>query len=60
MRVAVADTGALISLEKLTGGFLFIRKLYDRIYVPLQVLQEVSYYLSGSNFWDLRYYGKSG
>lgn len=44
MRIAVADTGALISLEKISGGFDFIRKLYEQIYVPPEVLTEAAYY----------------
>lgn len=40
----VSDTGPLISLEKLTGGFRFIRRLYDRIIVPPAVLEEVGFH----------------
>ena len=44
MRIAVADTGALISLEKISGGFDFIRKLYDQIHIPPEVLTEAAFY----------------
>lgn len=40
-RVIVCDTGPLISLEKLTGGYAFIRKLYDRLLIPPTVLREL-------------------
>ncbi len=41
-RRIVSDTGPLISLEKLTGGFRFIRKLYDVVLVPPAVLRELA------------------
>lgn len=33
-RQIVCDTGPLISLEKITGGYRFIWCLYDRLLVP--------------------------
>ena len=39
----VSDTGPLISLERMTGGFPFIRRLYDRIIVPPAVLDELGF-----------------
>lgn len=41
-RRIVSDTGPLISLEKLTGGFRFIRKLYDVVLIPPVVLRELA------------------
>ncbi len=38
----VSDTGPLISLEKITDGYAFIRKLCKSIIVPQAVLREVS------------------
>src|SRR5699024_10035049 len=38
----VSDTGPIISLEKLTGGFQFIRKLYDEVIIPTAVLEELA------------------
>ncbi|NET36759.1 MAG: hypothetical protein F6K19_32815 [Cyanothece sp. SIO1E1] len=40
-RVIVSDTGPLISLEKLSDGYLFIRKLYDSILIPTAVANEL-------------------
>jgi len=40
--IIVSDTGPLISLEKLTDGYCFIRKLYDKIIIPSAVLKEVA------------------
>jgi predicted nucleic acid-binding protein len=40
-RAVVSDTGPLISLEKVQGGFGFIRLLYDRIIVPPAVVDEL-------------------
>ena len=34
--------GPFISLEKLTGGFRFIRKLYDVVLIPPAVLRELA------------------
>jgi len=41
-RLIVSDTGPLITLEKLTDGYRFIRLLYDKIFVPRAVLEELS------------------
>ena len=41
VRRVVSDTGPLISLERLTDGFAFIRRLYDQIVIPPAVLEEV-------------------
>ena len=38
----VSDTGAIITLEKINGGFEFIKKLYGKIIIPYQVLDELS------------------
>jgi len=38
----ISDTGPLISLEKLTNGYRFIRHLYHTIIVPPAVLEEVA------------------
>lgn len=40
-RQIVSDTGPLISLEKITGGYRFIRCLYDRLVVPPAVMNEL-------------------
>ncbi len=42
-RSVVTDTGPLISLERLTNGFPFIRQLYDRLIVPPAVLEEAAF-----------------
>ena len=39
----MSDTGPLISLEHLTDGFSFVRRLYDRIVIPPAVLEEVGF-----------------
>lgn len=41
-RMVVSDTGPLISLEKLSAGFEFIHRLYDKILIPSAVLREVA------------------
>ena len=38
----VSDTGPLISLEKLSNGYGFIRKLYQKIIVPPTVMDELT------------------
>ena len=43
-RRVVSDTGPLISLEKLTGGFRFIRRRYNQIIGPPAVLEEVGFH----------------
>ncbi len=40
----VSNTGPLISLERMEGGFDFAKKLYKSIYIPETVLKEVSYF----------------
>ena len=40
-RQIVCDTGPLISLEKITGGYRFIGRLYDRLVVPPAVMDEL-------------------
>lgn len=42
MRQIVSNTGPLISLEKLTQGYDFIRCLYDKVIIPPAVLEEVA------------------
>ena len=42
MRQIVSNTGPLISLEKLTQGYDFIRRLYDTVIIPPAVLEEVA------------------
>ncbi|VAX35101.1 Shikimate kinase I [hydrothermal vent metagenome] len=44
-RSIISDTGPLISLEKLNGGYSFIQQLYDKIIIPSKVLEEI-----GQNF----------
>lgn len=38
----VSDAGPLISLEKPSGGYPLIARLYERIIVPPQVLEEIA------------------
>ena len=38
----VSDTGPLISFEKLPRGHDLLRQLYQRVFVPLSVLQELA------------------
>ena len=40
-RHIVSDTGPLITLERLTDGYSFIRLLYDKILIPRAVLDEL-------------------
>ena len=40
--IIVSDTGPLITLEKMSDGYEFIRKLYDKIIIPSAVLKEVA------------------
>lgn len=37
----VSNTGPLISLEKLDGGFRFIGKIYHKILIPPKVAEEI-------------------
>jgi len=41
-RETASDTGPLITLEKLSDGYRFIRLLYDRIIIPHAVLDELA------------------
>jgi len=41
LRQIVCDTGPLISLEKITGGYRFIGRLYARLLVPPAVIDEL-------------------
>lgn len=41
LRQIVCDTGPLISLEKITSGYRFIGRLYDRLLVPAAVMDEL-------------------
>lgn len=38
--VIISDTGPLISLEKIVGGFAFLRKMAHHVLIPEGVLQE--------------------
>lgn len=38
----VTDTGPLISLERLDGGYEFMRQMYRRIWAPPAVLREIA------------------
>lgn len=58
-RQIVSNTGPLISLEKLTDGYKFIRLLYDRIIIPPAVLHEVADKQFGKPSDYLKYYGVS-
>jgi predicted nucleic acid-binding protein len=40
-RLIISNTGPLITLEKMTDGYVFIRKLYDNILIPPTVLEEL-------------------
>lgn len=41
-RETASDTGPLITLEKLSDGYRFIRILYDKILIPRTVLDELA------------------
>jgi predicted nucleic acid-binding protein len=41
-REIASDTGPLITLEKLSDGYRFIRLLYDRLIIPHAVLEELT------------------
>lgn len=41
-RVIASNTGPFISLEKLPNGFEILRRLYDHVIIPPQVLEELS------------------
>jgi predicted nucleic acid-binding protein len=57
LKLTVSNTGPLISLEKLTDGYKFIRNLYDKVIVPPAVIQEVSVDQFNSPDEYLKYYG---
>ena len=38
----VADTGALITLEKMQDGFEFSKLLFDKIIIPQAVFEELT------------------
>jgi len=42
-RIVISDATPIIALEKIENGFAFIKKVYDKILVPRQVLEEISY-----------------
>lgn len=60
-KLIVSNTGPVISLEKLSNGFDFIRKLYDKIILPEEVLKELAFgkysvpfdYLNANKIEDL-------
>ena len=41
-RRIVSNTGPLISLEKLSRGYDFIRRLYEKLVIPPAVFDEVT------------------
>ncbi len=56
-RQVVSDTGPLISLEKLSDGYKFIRMLYETILIPPAVLDEVVHDQFETPTVYLHYYG---
>ncbi len=52
----VSNTGPLITLEKLPDGYEFIRKLYRKILVPIEVMEEVSEQIGGSEHYVQHYH----
>jgi hypothetical protein len=42
MNKIVADTGSLITLEKIPDGFDFVTKIFDKIIIPPAVMRETS------------------
>jgi predicted nucleic acid-binding protein len=56
LRRIVSDTGPLISLEKISGGYRFVRRLYDRLLVPPAVLYELAAGAFESEAAYLRHY----
>jgi len=40
-RLIISNTGPLITLEKVSNGYGFIRKLYDQVLIPPAVLEEL-------------------
>lgn len=55
-RRVVSDTGPLISLEKIAGGYRLIRRLYDGLVVPPAVLRELTAGAFESEAAYLRHY----
>jgi predicted nucleic acid-binding protein len=55
----VSNTGPLISLEKLSQGYDFIRRLYEKIFIPPAVLNEVAEGQFENPQAYLQYYGIS-
>ena len=47
----VCDTGPLISLEKLANGYSFISQMYEKLVIPEEVLDEVTYGYSNSSVY---------
>jgi len=41
-KTIICDAGPLITLEKLSDGFSFIRKLYNKIIIPPSVFNEIN------------------
>jgi len=55
-RIIVSNTGPFISLEKIKDGFSLIRSLYDQVFIPPQVVNELDSsqdYLKKRNLEDL-------
>lgn len=40
-REIVSNTGPFISLERFSYGFKLMRQLYDKVFIPTQVLEEL-------------------
>lgn len=57
MNRVVCDTGPLISLEKITGSYAFIRILYDELLIPPAVLEELTQGAFETPEDYLRHYG---
>lgn len=46
----VSDTGPLISLEKMAGGFRLLARLFDKVYIPREVSRELKAGYAGSDY----------
>jgi len=57
IRRIVSNTGPLISLEKLSHGYDFIRQIYEKVIIPPAVLDEVAQGQFENPAAYLRYYG---
>ncbi|ACK73902.1 conserved hypothetical protein (plasmid) [Gloeothece citriformis PCC 7424] len=55
----VCDTGPLISLEKIKNGYQFINQLYNQIFVPKIVIEEL-YRGQFANWDDYKYFYSVG